>query len=127
MRKILTLAAATLALAAALTVGRSTADAATANTLTITQMDCWDVGGGGLYYNETQCYAETSGGAGGNVYDWDVIVNYQEDTANSSYIEGVCTDSYPVTLTVTDASGATTSRFEEFVCYATSDGGGIEP
>lgn len=124
MRHIFTLAAAALGLAAAIPAARSTATAADAATLTVTDIECYDVGGGGLYYNITNCWGSTSGGVGGNTYDWDVIVNYQEDYANGSYIEGVCTDSYPVTLTVRDASGATASRFEEFVCYAKSTGGG---
>jgi hypothetical protein len=99
----------------------------TRSALTVTSLYCEDVGGGGVYYNETFCYAETSGGAGGNTYDWNVIVNYQVDSANSSYIEGVCTGSYPVTITVRDASGATASKSGTFVCYAKSTGGGLEP
>lgn len=128
MKLFSTLAAGALALAVALPAARSTAEAsAGAGTLTITSLECWDVGGGGYYYNETQCYAETSGGAGGNTYDWDVIVNYQADGANRSFIEGVCTDSYPVSLTVTDRNGATATYGDTFVCYAKSSGGGLEP
>lgn len=84
-------------------------------------------GGGGVYYNITECEAYTSGGAGGNTYDWDVIVNYQYDTANSSYMQGVCTDrNYVVNLNVRDAWGATATRSGTFRCYALTDGG-IDP
>ena len=99
----------------------------TSSALTVTSLACYDVGGGGYAYNETQCYAQTSGGAGGNTYDWDVIVRYQADGPNSSYIEGVCTDSYPVSLTVRDAAGATATASGTFVCYAKRTGGGIDP
>lgn len=127
MRLFSTLSAGVLALALALPAARTVATAPASSTLTITSMQCYDVGGGGIYYNLTQCYATTSGGAGGNSYDWDVIVNYQQDGSNSSYIEGVCTDSYPVTLTVRDQLGAVAQYSETFVCYAKSTGGGIEP
>jgi hypothetical protein len=128
MKLFSTLAAGALALAVALPAARSTADAsAGASTLTITSLQCYDVGGSGIYYNETECYATTSGGAGGNTYDWGVIVNDQSDGANSSYIQGVCTNRYPVTLTVHDQSGATATRSKTFVCYANSTGGGLEP
>lgn len=101
----------------------------TGSALTVTSLYCEDVGGGGPYYNVTNCYATTSGGAGGNTYDWDVIVNYQADGPNSSFIEGVCTDSYHVTLVVRDAAGATATASGSFVCYAKSPGGGggLEP
>lgn len=101
----------------------------TSSALIVTGLSCYDVGGGGIYYNVTECYASTSGGAGGNTYDWDVIVNEQSDGANSSYIQGVCTDSYPVSITVRDAAGATATASGTFVCYAKSPGGGsgLEP
>jgi hypothetical protein len=128
MRFYSTLAASALALAFALPAARSTATVASnASVLSITSLQCYDVGGGGPAYNQTQCYATTSGGAGGNTYSWHVIVNYQADGPNSSYIEGVCTDVYDVTLTVIDASRATTTRNGRFPCYATSSGGGLEP
>jgi hypothetical protein len=123
------LAAGALALAAAIPAARSTATAAEVNVLTITSFQCWDMGGGGVYYNNTECEATTSGGAGTVSFDWDVIVNYRYDTSNYSHIWGVCTDSYPVTLTVTDANGATATAFEEFACSARGygSGGGIDP
>lgn len=107
---------------------RDAEPALSTSTLSVTGLSCFDVGGGGVYYNNTQCSGTTSGGVGGNTYNWDVIVNYQEDYENGSYIEGVCTDSYPVTFTVTDAAGNTASLFQEFACYASSTGGGgLEP
>lgn len=100
----------------------------TGSALTVTSLICYDVGGGGVRYNETQCFAETSGGAGGNTYTWDVIVNHQGDGPNSSYIEGVCSDSYPVSITVQDVAGATAYASGTFQCYAKSTGdGGLEP
>ena len=101
----------------------------TSSSLAVTSLFCEDVGGGGPYYNVTNCYATTSGGAGGNTYDWDVIVNYQADGPSSSFIEGVCTDSYPVSITVRDAAGATATAHGTFPCYAKSPGGGggLEP
>jgi hypothetical protein len=127
MRHFVTLAAVALGLAVALPAVPATASAAEASTLTVTDLRCRDVDGGGPYYNNTECFASTSGGAGGNTYDWHVIVNYQEDGPNSSYIQGVCTDSYDVTITVRDASGDTASMSGSFFCEAKSPGGGLEP
>lgn len=129
MKRITTLAAGVLALAAAIPAARSTATAAEAGALTITSFQCWDMGGGGIYYNNTECEATTSGGAGSTTFDWDVIVNYRYDMPTSSHIWGVCTDSYPVTLTVTDANGATATASETFECAARGygSGGGIDP
>lgn len=134
MRHLTTLAAGVLALALA-ACGEAPLqpeppaaahDFTASSTLTVTSLSCEDVGGGGLYYNETYCRGEVSGGTGGNTYHWDVIVNSQTDGPDYSVISGVCTDSYPVTFTVTDSSGATASRSDTFVCYATSDGDGGE-
>jgi hypothetical protein len=134
MRHRFTLSIATLALALAGCGDSPTQPQAargpafnTSSALTVTSLSCYDVGGGGPYYNNTECYAQTSGGAGGNTYDWDVIVRYQADGPNSSYIQGVCTDSYPVSLTVRDAAGATAIASGNFACYAKSGGGGLEP
>lgn len=134
MRHFLTLAAGALALAlsacgdAPLQPEPSAAarSVTASSTLTVTSLHCEDTGGGGTYYNETFCYAEVSGGTGGNSYHWDVIVTSQSDGPNYSSITGVCTDSYPVTFTVTDSSGATASASGTFVCYASSTGDGGE-
>lgn len=100
--------------------------AVVASTLTVTSLQCYDVGGGGKYYNNTECYASASGGTGAYTWEWDVIVTSGNE--NSPYISGVCTDSYPVTVTVRDSSGATASLSRTFVCYAKSTGGGgLEP
>lgn len=96
------------------------------STLTITSLYCEDVGGGGTYYNETYCEAYASGGTGGTTWDWDVIVTSQFEADDYSYITGVCTDSYPVTVTARDSSGATASMSGTFRCYASSSGGGGE-
>ncbi len=58
-----------------------------------------------------------------------MIETSRNDGGNSSQISGVCTDSYPVTFTVTDSNNATASVHETFVCYAKSpgSGGGIDP
>lgn len=129
MKLFSTLAVGALALAAALPMTRSAAPAADASTLAITSMQCWDLGGGGPYYNYTECQATASGGSGTLTFDWDVIVNYQYDTSNSSYMHGVCTDSYPVTLTVTDGAGGRVSQSEVYECAARGFGsdGGIDP
>ena len=108
-------------------VGGGIGDAGVEAALTVTSLSCQDTGGGGYYYNNTVCTAKVSGGAGGYTYDWDVIVTSQTDYAYGSSITGVCTDSYPVTFTVTDAAGATASKSDTFFCSAKSTGGGIEP
>lgn len=103
----------------------SPAAAAAQSVLAVSSLQCYDVGGGGYAYNITNCWASASGGTPGYTFTWDVIVNYQN--SNGSYIEGVCTDSYPVTVTVRDAAGATATQSATFVCYAKSTGGGLEP
>jgi xanthine/CO dehydrogenase XdhC/CoxF family maturation factor len=115
-----TLTAGALALAAAVPVARPAADAApgTQTALALTNLFCEDVGGGGLHYNVTNCSVTASGGAGGNTYDWNVIVNYREDDDTGSYIEGVCSGSYHVSVTVHDAVGASATRSGTFICYA---------
>jgi hypothetical protein len=117
--------------AAAPAAARATAitpgDATTSSVLTVTGLYCADEGGGGTYYNLTSCMASASGGTGGYTWSWNVIVTHQSDGGSNSYIEGVCTDSYPVTVTVRDGAGATASLSNTFPCYAKSSGGGIEP
>ncbi|HEX2188165.1 MAG TPA: hypothetical protein VHG51_04670 [Longimicrobiaceae bacterium] len=102
-------------------------DATAASALTVSSLQCYDLGGGGIYYNLTSCSAWASGGTPGYTFTWDVIVTSEDP--NSSYIEGVCTDSYPVTVTVRDAAGAVASKSETFDCYAKSpgNGSGLEP
>ncbi|MEW5928176.1 MAG: hypothetical protein AB1941_11875 [Gemmatimonadota bacterium] len=107
----------------------SPGEATASSVLTITNLYCLDVGGGGTYYNNTQCQASASGGTGSYAWNWDVIVNYQSDSGSSSYIQGVCTDSYPVSVRVTDSAGATATASQTFPCYASSTpiwGGGPE-
>jgi hypothetical protein len=134
MRSFLTLAAGALTLALAACGDMSTEPQAsspttprltTTSTLTVTSLQCYDLGGGGSHYNETECYASASGGTGYYTWSWDVIVTSGDE--NSPYITGVCTDPYyRVTVTVTDSSGATASLSKSFPCYALSDSG-IEP
>lgn len=127
MQHVHMLSVATLALA--LTTGGAVQPAPTeaANTLSVTYLYCEDTGGGGTYYNNTFCEAYVSGGTGSYTFDWNVIETSRADFADGSVITGVCTDSYPVTFTVTDSSGASASRSDTFRCYAKSSGGGLEP
>jgi hypothetical protein len=107
--------------------GGGIGDAGVETALTVTYLYCEDTGGGGIYYNNTYCEAAASGGSGSYTWSWDVIVTSGDE--NSSIITGVCTDSYPVTVTVTDGTGASASRSGTFRCYARSygGGGGLEP
>ena len=126
MTHLFTLATAALTLAFSAGGDLPTRLDATAGTLTVTSLQCYDVGGGGQYYNYTECFASASGGTGAYTWEWDVIVTSGDE--NSPHISGVCTDSYPVTVTVRDSSGATASLSKTFRCYAKSTGGGgLEP